>query len=165
MLLKRSKKEVDIYKKILAPLDGSKLAECTLEHIRAIAMGCQVPEVVLLQIIEPISRPGYLPAELAEDTYRRAKDTAEVQAKDYLSEVAESLGKEGIAVGTDIAYGLPADEILNYAKNNDVDLIIMSTHGRAGISRWVFGSVAERIVRHSLIPVLVVTPRGCRIST
>ena len=147
-----------MYKKILAPLDGSKFAECALEHIRAVATGCQVPEVVLLQIIEPIPSGGRLPSQPTEDMI-------EVQAKDYLSEAAERLRKEGVAVETDIAYGLPADEILNYSKNNKIDLIVMSTHGRAGISRWAFGSVAERIIRYSLTPVLIVTPRGCRNST
>jgi nucleotide-binding universal stress UspA family protein len=153
-----------MYKKILAPLDGSQLAECTLAHIKAVATACQVPEVVLLQIIEPITRRGYMPAELAEDTYRDTKEAAEVQAKDYLSEVADSLKKDGIAVETDIGYGLPADEILNYITDNGVDLTILSTHGRSGITRWVFGSVAERIVRHSVMPVLIVTPRGCRVG-
>ena len=153
-----------MYKKILAPLDGSQLAECTLAHIKAVATACQVPEVVLLQIIEPITRRGYMPAELADDTYRGAKEAAEVQAKDYLLEVADSLKKDGIAVETDIGYGLPADEILNYITDNEVDLTILSTHGRSGITRWVFGSVAERIVRHSVMPVLIITPRGCRIG-
>ena len=146
-----------MYQKVLVPLDGSKLAECVVEHVKSIATGCQVPTVVLLRVVEPISPPGYLPRGMAEDTYRDAKETAEVQAKNYLNETAERLKVEGIAVENDIADGLPADE-------KGVDLIIMSTHGKSGISRWFSGSVAEKVVGRSLIPVLIITPPGCRIS-
>jgi nucleotide-binding universal stress UspA family protein len=153
-----------MYQKILVPMDGSKLAECVLEHVKSIATGCQVPTVVLLRVVEPVSLPGYLPREMAEGSYRDARETAEVQAKNYLNEMAERLKAEGIAAETDIADGLPADEILNYAEQKRVDLIVMSTHGKSGISRWWSGSVAEKVVSQSLIPVLVVTPPGCRVS-
>ena len=153
-----------MYQKVLVPLDGSKLAECVVEHVKSIATGCQVPNVVLLRVVEPISPPGYLPRGIAEDSYRDARETAEVQAKNYLNEMAERLKTEGISVETDITDGLPADEILGYAERNQVDLIVMSTHGKSGISRWWSGSVAEKVVSQSLIPVLIVTPPGCRIS-
>ena len=55
-------------------------------------------------------------------------------------------------------------KILEYAQNNNIDLIIISTHGRSGISRWAFGSVADKVVRTSTVPVLTVTPTGCRIG-
>ncbi len=74
--------------------------------------------------------------------------------------MAANLSKEGIAAQTVIVSGRPVDEILSYASKNQVDLIIMSTHGRAGISRWVFGSVVERVLRHSAVPVLIVPPPG-----
>jgi len=157
-------REVKMYRKILVPMDGSKLAECVVEHVKSIATGCQVPTVVLLRVVEPIGPPGYLPRGVAEDTYRDARETAEIQAKDYLNGMAERLKAEGIAVETDIAVGLPADEILDYAAQNRVDLIVMSTHGRSGISRWWSGSVAEKVVSQSLIPVLIVTPPGCRVK-
>ena len=153
-----------MYQKVLVPLDGSKLAECVVEHVKSIASGCQVPNVVLLRIVEPIALHGHLPREMAEGAYRDARETAEVQAKNYLNEMAERLKGEGIAVETDIADGLPADEILRYAEDKGVDLIIMSTHGKSGVSRWFSGSVAEKVVSQSFIPVLVVTPPGCRIS-
>ena len=156
-----------MYQKVLVPLDGSKLAECVVEHVKSIATGCQVPTVVLLRVVEPFSPPTYfnLRHEMAtEDTYRDAKETAEAQAKNYLSEMAERLKAEGITVENDMAYGLPADEILNYAEQKQVDLIVMSTHGRSGISRWFSGSVTQKVVGQSLIPVLIVPPRGCRKS-
>lgn len=157
-------KEVKMYQKVLVPMDGSKLAECVLEHVKSIATGCQIPTVVLLRVVEPIALHGYLPREMAEGAYRDARETAEIQAKDYLNEKAEKLKAEGVLVETDITDGLPADEILSYAEEKGADLIVMSTHGKTGVSRWFSGSVAEKVVSQSLIPVLVVTPPGCRIS-
>ena len=149
-----------MYKRILAPLDGSQLSECTLEHVKAIATGCQVPEVILLWIIEPPTQIAEAPEEFIRDAGKRALD----YAKDYLSKVADSLKKENIATRTVVLGGRPADEILDYAKKNNVDLVIMSTHGRSGVSRWAFGSVTDRVVRHSIAPVLVASPEGCRVS-
>ena len=88
----------------------------------------------------------------------------EAESQDYLSRTADKLKQEGLAVETAILVGRAADEILGYASQNQVDLIIMSTHGRSGISRWVMGSVADRVLRHSAVPVLIIAPAGCRIS-
>ena len=60
--------------------------------------------------------------------------------------------------------GSPAEEILDYAQNNQVDLIVMSTYGRYGISRWAFGSVTDKVLRHSIATVLITSPSGCRIG-
>jgi len=147
-----------MYQKILAPLDGSELAETALRHVRAVATGCRVPKVVLLQVVRPIPQVH----GLAEEFRREEKERAEAEAKDYLAKVADSLKKEGVPAEIVIVCGMPAEQILDYAKKNEVDLIIMSTHGRSGVSRWVFGSVADRVVHHSATPVLIVTPPGFR---
>lgn len=147
-----------MYKKILAPLDGSKFSECSLEHIRAVATGCHVPEVVLLMVVELPRQP----LERGEEWPRFVEKKAHAEGEDYLSKLANSLKKEGIAVQTAVITGWPADKILDYADQNQVDLIIMSTHGRSGVTRWVFGSVADRVLRHSKAPVLMVPPPGCR---
>jgi len=152
-----------MYKKVLVPLDGSKLAECVVDHVKSIISGCKVPSVVLLRVIEPMRPHGYLPRDMAEESYRDARSTAEIQARDYLSKMAERLKTEGLKVEVDIIDGLPADEIINYAESNGTDLIIMSTHGKSGVSRWFSGSVAEKVIGQSLIPVLIVTPPGCRL--
>jgi len=151
-----------MYKRILAPLDGSEFSECSLEHIRAIATGCNVPKVVLLRIVEPL-RETY---EMGEDWRLNAEAKTQAEASDYLSKVTDNLKKDGVAAETVIEtvtlQGNAAYEILEYADKNQVDLIIMSTHGKSGISRWVFGSVADRVLRHSPVPVLVISPAGCR---
>jgi nucleotide-binding universal stress UspA family protein len=149
-----------MYKKILAPLDGSELSECTLDHVSAIGSGCQVPEVILLQVIEPLQTAAAI--EIPETFANTLSKQRKKDAGDYLRKAVERIKRSGLKVETAIANGEPADEILKYAEKNKVDLIVMSTHGRSGIVRWAMGSVAEKIVRHSPVPVLTVTPPGCR---
>jgi len=148
-----------MYKKILAPLDGSELAECALEHVRTVTKGRRAPKVILLQVIPFPAHPAHT---LSDELIRSESEKAEANARDYLAKVADSLRADGIAVETAIVRGGPAEEILDYAKENKVDLIVMSTHGRSGVSRWVFGSVAERVLRHSATPVLIVPSFGSR---
>ncbi len=158
-----------MYKKILVPLDGSDLAECALEHVKAIATGCNVPEVVLLRIVEPSSSfsTGELAAsnaKLATQVEQEVEKDHKTKAKQYIDKKADKLKKEGIAVTSAIISGKAAEGILNYAEKNNIDLIIMSTHGRSGISRWAFGSTADRVSHYSTVPILIVSPRGCRIA-
>lgn len=150
-----------MYQKILVPLDGSELSECALGHVMAIAKGCQVPEVVLLMAVEP--RPEA--PEGAVELRQQGEKRAEAYANEYIAKVADELKKEGIrSVQATAIKGRPDELILDYAKINDVDLIIMSTHGRSGVSRWAMGSVTDRVLRHSLAAVLVAAPEGCRVS-
>jgi nucleotide-binding universal stress UspA family protein len=144
-----------MYKKLLVPLDGSKLSEFALEHARAIASGCNVPEVVLLRVIEPVPREAYVGA--GEDVIRNAQERNKVVIQEYLSKLADDLKKEGIAAQAVVLSGNPANEILDYVNKSQPDLVIMSTHGRSGPSRWVLGSVAEKVVLHCPISVLIVT--------
>ncbi len=151
-----------MYRKILAPLDGSELSECSLEHVKVIAQGCQVPEVILLRVVEPIHSTeiaAYAEAGINIDMLMRDMESA---AQTYISKIAETLKSSGIPANGVIITGLAADTIMKYANENGVDLIIMSTHGRSGITRWFMGSVADKIVRHSSVPVLIVSPTGCR---
>ena len=146
-----------MYNKILVPLDGSKLAESILKHVREIVTGCHASEVVLLRIVEqaetgtPYSWGGVISAEQVTTLGKRVR----TEAKTYIRKVAEKLKKEGMAVKTHIVRGAPANIILDYAQKNQVDLIIMSTHGRSGISRWAFGSVTDKVIRNSPVPVLL----------
>jgi nucleotide-binding universal stress UspA family protein len=161
-----------MYNRILAPLDGSKLSECTLSQVADIAAGCHVTEVVLFTVLEPVRVPSFWPESQAETSTISANLEKTWQqmhrsAGQYLAASAESLKKAGIAVETVVTEKSEgqqvADIILDYARENKFDLIILSTHGRSGISRWAFGSVADKVVRYSRIPVLTVTPLGCRI--
>jgi nucleotide-binding universal stress UspA family protein len=142
-----------MYKKILVPLDGSRLSESVLDHVIAIASGCKAPEVVLLRARQPIhdaisDAVDYEVASKLDESYQK-------EAIEYLNRVSNNLRKSGLKVETVVLSGKPAEEILNYAQGSGVDLIIMSTHGRSGVTRWVLGSVADRVIRHSTVPVLV----------
>ena len=144
-----------MYKKLLVPLDGSELSECSLEHVKAVAKGCQAKEAVLLQVIEP--DPQVIDIGVSSERwYRDAQAKVQAEVKKYISQVADKLKKEGVAAKGVVIQGRAADEILDYATKNQMDLIIMSTHGRSGVSRWVFGSVAEKVIRHSTLPILIV---------
>ncbi len=156
-----------MYSKVLVPLDGLELAECILDHVRTIVTGCQVSEVVLLTVVEVYEKGlpsttwgGVISAEQGAEL--AAESIA--KAKNYLTQVANRLKEEGMFVQPVVIQGKVAEGILDYAVKNQVDLIMMSTHGRSGPSRWALGSVADRVIRHSLIPVLIVSPKGCRIT-
>jgi nucleotide-binding universal stress UspA family protein len=164
-----------MYQKVLVPVDGSQLGECVLEHVHAVATGCHVANVVLLHVLKPLSEPSHAhsmgegpdnhmtPSDDAA-AYHSERETSESEAKEYLAKVADRLGKDGVATRTEIARGDPAQEILLYAEKEGVDLIIISTHGRSGVTRWAFGSVADKVIRHSTVPVLVAVPKGCRMK-
>lgn len=160
-----------MYKSILVPLDGSKLSECTLEHVEAIAHGCNVADVTLLTVIEePQQFVGEAGSQsqikaMFQEMERMQKQVTD-NAEKYLDEASKQLSEENINAKTAVVRAKRpqgvADVIMEYAKNNATDLIIMSTHGRSGISRWAMGSVADKVVRSSIVPVLIVAPAGCR---
>jgi nucleotide-binding universal stress UspA family protein len=137
-----------MYKKILVPLDGSEFSARILPHVKAIATGCKVAEVILLMVEESKG--------LADDTVKVKTATT----MDYLSQVAADLKQEGIAAETIVLWGHPAAEIVDYIKDNQVDMVMMSTHGRSGASRWLLGSVTDRVMRHSGAPVFVASPKS-----
>lgn len=149
-----------MYKKILVTLDGSALSETSLEHVKSIVSGSPATEVVLLRVVEPIS--SFDASALAQSGYLIGDVQArkKADAADYLSKVTASLAKENINAKQVIAEGRAAEAIMEYSEKNQVDLIIMSSHGRTGISRWAFGSVADRILHQAGIPVLLVTVTG-----
>jgi nucleotide-binding universal stress UspA family protein len=152
-----------MYKKILVPLDGSELAECALEHVKAIALGCNVPEVVLLRVVEPTYLGGDA-LSASSIMYSNLINQIQQDAENYIKAANQKfLQLSGINARSTLTYGNAADEILKYAQNNQIDLIIMTTHGRSGVSRWLFGNVADRVSHHSTVPVLIVAPPGCRL--
>ena len=154
-----------MYNKILAPLDGSEVSECGLDHVKALASGCKVGEVVLFRVVVPIPSSAYVAyAETGGDWVAggdwMAKQEKQnyLEAENYLTQIAENLTKEGLNVQIVVASGRPAEAILDYARDNAVDLIIMSTRGKTGLSRWIRGSVVGRVARYSPIPILTIPP-------
>jgi nucleotide-binding universal stress UspA family protein len=150
-----------IYNTILVPLDGSDLAECSLEHVKAVALGCQASSVVLLSVVEPVGFTTVDP--LTEDYAVKVEVKVTETLTEYLNRIAGNLKKSGLNVKTVIANGSPAGVILDYARNENVDLIVLSSHGRSGVARWATGSVADRVANNSNVPVLLIAPKSCRI--
>ena len=155
-----------MYRKVMVPLDGSQLSECSLEHMKAIATGCHITEVILLRVVEPLSSNEVSAlAQVGGNPIAELETLYKTEATDYIAGMVQKLVKEGVSVRGEVINGKAADTILDYAGKNNVDLVIMSTHGRSGISRWAFGSVADKVVRYSIVPVLLVAPASCRINT
>lgn len=67
---------------------------------------------------------------------------------------------DGVEVTTEVIVGYPKEEIINFAKNNEVDLVVMGTHGRKGVDRVLFGSIAEKVLVQSPVPVVTIRPKG-----
>jgi len=149
-----------MYQKILVPLDGSTLAECVLPHLEVLARGCQVKNIVLVRVVEPIHMPTGDYA-LDPETVKKFETEHKLAAEAYLKNLAAKTAYAGAAVKTEVLYGTPAETLAEYASKNQVDLILIATHGRSGPSRWVWGSVADRILRSSCTPVLMVRAPGC----
>ena len=147
-----------MYSKVLVPLDGSELAECVLPHVKAIARGCSTGDVMLVEVVEPQAIWALEGIEAVDFVALQKADMA--AAKEYLSKVQSQLTSEGLNVSSEVLEGKAAESIIEFAEQNAVDLIAIATHGRSGISRWVFGSVADKLLRSSHVPVLMIRPAG-----
>jgi len=161
------RKEGEIFKKILVPLDGSKLAECVLPYVEELANNCAAEEVVLASVTERIQ--GYRAIEdysqpLEESLVPEAVGKKERQAQRYLDRLAKNFKDKGINVQTVVLLGHPAEEIAIYANNKGCDLIVIASHGRSGPSRWAHGSVTDKVFRASCVPILMVRAPGCIIG-
>jgi nucleotide-binding universal stress UspA family protein len=147
-----------MYKKIMVPLDGSKLAECVFPHLETIVKGCGSPEVIAVQAVEPLSVPyGREVAKFTSLEQVKAFETHQkAEAEKYLKEVVARLRKTGVNARADVIYGKAGEVLSDYATKNKIDLVIIATHGRSGVSRWVWGSVADRLIHSVSVPVLMV---------
>jgi len=144
-----------MYKKILVPLDGSELATKGLAEAEKLApiFGA---EIVLFQVVPfmPIYGSPELVTPLIVD--EKQKETAER----YLHNLAEEEKKKGFKVTSMVKTGQQvAVEIIDFAKESGVDLIVMCTHGRSGITRWVLGSVAHKVLTRAETPILLLRPK------
>jgi nucleotide-binding universal stress UspA family protein len=140
-----------MYKRVLIPLDGSRLARGILPFILQIAGPLDL-EVVLVYVLRQI-----MPQAIEGTAHFTVDDVAArlSEAREYLAPVAADLRRQGVRVTTDARYGEPVAEIVASARDNRADLIAMTTHGRTGFGRLLFGSVAEAVLRQAEIPVLM----------
>jgi nucleotide-binding universal stress UspA family protein len=140
-----------MYKRVVVPLDGSPLAEGMLRFVVDIAGPLDL-EVVLLRVIRVLPRPV---TESVRAAVLENVEYSPADALEYLAPLAGELGRRGIRVQTKVRRGEPVEEIVDCAREVDADLIAMTTHGRSGLGRWLFGSVAEAVLREAEIPVFL----------
>jgi len=141
-----------MYKKILVPLDGSELAKKALDEAEKLAK-CFGAEMMLFQVVPfmPIyGSPELVTPLIVDEKHKEA-------AEKYLANLAEELKKKGLRVTATVRTGQQvAVEIIDFAKESGADLIVMCTHGRSGITRWMLGSVALKLLTRGETPILLI---------
>lgn len=140
-----------MYKRILVPLDGSELAQLTMPFAEKIA-GRLGSRIMLLYVSESLEDSRNPERQLY---LQRMITVAKADIKQY----TDKLKRKRIKVESAILVGDPASEIVDYAQKEDFSLIVMSTHGRSGIKRWALGSVADRVLRGTEKPIVLVRAR------
>ena len=133
---------------LLVPLDGSEVAECVLPHIEALAAVNKAVDITFLHVVQPLNML------LADQIYKaQIISDAITEAESYIRQVISGLQHKG-KTHVKVITGKAADSILDYAETNHIKLIVMSSHGQSGISRWSYGSVADKVLHESRVPVL-----------
>ena len=150
-----------MYNTILVPLDGSKLAECVLPHVETLVKGSQAKRVIFARVVEPF-RPPMTDYVINEDQLKKVDKEHKEYAEKYLKEIlGQAKYGGGVKIDSVVLYGDVADALAEFATKNKADIIVIATHGRSGVSKWVWGGVADRILRSACVPVLMVRAPGC----
>jgi nucleotide-binding universal stress UspA family protein len=142
------------YGSVLIPLDGSPLAEGIIPFVIDIAGPLDV-RVILLRVVPPAipEEPLMGPRALMKDL-----ETKMMAARDYLTAIGEDLWRRGVRAQSRVRSGFPAAEIVAARRETDADLIAMTTHGRTGFKRLIYGSIAAAVLRDADSPVLLMRP-------
>jgi len=144
----------DLIRRILVPLDGSKMSEGSLKTVEVMAARLSA-EIVLFQAIEPVRYiPGF--ETMVPNVVLPSDDEIKRSAAKYLNGIEKPLKQNGIRTSSVITTDAPAEAIIDYADSGNINIIAMTTHGFSGIKRWVFGSTAEKVLQASTKPVLVI---------
>lgn len=177
-----------MYHKVVVPLDGSKLAETAIPHLEEIARGCQIPEIYLISVTEPIRGVLKVPDEVKLALEKSENPLAQTNniyagmvspaaspilrdmpvtlgkmgktALNYLNKIAQQLRKKGFQTEVRVLIGSPADEILRFVEEQQADLIVMASRGESGFSNWDIGSITGKVVRAARVPVFLVKPEA-----
>ncbi len=145
-----------MYKKILVPLDGSKLAEVALAHVEQLAWELG-SSLILLRVVRPPRAVEYTRQEEMMALNREREAVFKHDAETYLAAHRGELRNKNLEVSTHIIVSeAVATAILDFAESEGVDLIAMSTHGRSGLGRWVYGSVADKVLQGAICPILLI---------
>ncbi|MBZ0276472.1 MAG: universal stress protein [Anaerolineae bacterium] len=144
---------------VIVPLDGSELAEEAITHAKNIV--APQGKITLLSAVDIPEVPiyGYYPPAAIPD-YESAEENLLPRAQSYLDELGKHVKEDGFTVGTEAHVGEPAQVIIEAAERLKVDAIVMSTHGRSGLSRWLFGSVTSKVLSAKPCPVYVIPSKN-----
>jgi nucleotide-binding universal stress UspA family protein len=150
-----------MYERILVPLDGSDVAESVLPNVEDLVVRMApttVIEVILLQVVSTLTYNVLTDDEAAQLPYNK-DELEQIKRKvlEYLEKVAERMRSKGINVKTTASAGHAAEEIIKAAHDTNTNLIAMSTHGLSGLKRWALGSITDKVLHESDIPVLVIS--------
>ena len=139
-----------MFERILVTLDTSELAEKALPHGIDLAKACgaELHLVCVVPVVNPEAMQG---AGVAVDWAQQV-----AHSREYMKGVRKEIMASGLEVEWDVCQGDITEEILRYCEQQECDLIVMTTHGRSGLGRWVYGSIADRVLRHASVPVLLV---------
>lgn len=145
-----------MYNKIMVALDGSSLAECVLPHVKAFIEKYHVEKIVFVRVVEPalIFHSGEYP--ISPEVLMESESAGKSAAKNYLDEIVNRFKQEGTKLQSEVLTGRVAESIVDFAEKNNFDLILIATHGRSGVRRWVRGSIADKVLHSSNVPVLII---------
>jgi len=155
-----------MYSHLLVPLDGSEASERALAHAQSLASAFDA-RVHLLQVISlsheyevyhGAGETGLTAMEYSIEMAEQVTAARQTRAEDYLRATAARLEAHGIPVQTSVRQGMTLENITDFVAENGIDLIVMSTHGRSGLQRFFIGSVTDRVIRFSHVPVLAIPP-------
>jgi nucleotide-binding universal stress UspA family protein len=147
-----------MYSKILVPLDGSVRAEAVLPHVEELALRSK-SQVLLLRVVDLVAPIGAVePAYVGLRRREMEQETREARA--YLMPLQGKFRQKGIDAHTLVAYGRTVDAILDTAESQNVDLIAIASHGRSGLARVVYGSVAAGLLQRARQPLLFIPSRA-----
>jgi nucleotide-binding universal stress UspA family protein len=147
-----------MFSNILVPLDGSELAECVMTHVEALAGGHKNVAITFLYVVQPLDAP------MVQASYRKKIESeGKAAAQAYVKKLCSRVAFKDNASGK-VLIGKAADTIVNFAEKSKVDLIVMATHGRSGVSEFFYGSVAEKVIHAAKVPIWMVKAASCQMS-
>ena len=154
---KAALQQKSLVKRILLPLDGSKLGEVAIPYAEALAQVFGAELVLFQAFITPASPVGYCEGlSMSPTAFKEREEQIRASAMDYLDSLGKAFQEKGLRTLSVVREGSAPEQILEYAETNGIDLVAMSTHGRSGIGRWVLGSVTDKVLHAGDTAVLTV---------
>ena len=146
-----------MYNTILVPLDGSKRAEAIIPHVEELSQRYGA-KVIFLQVVEP--KIVGIGSDVTYSVYQDSVSSINKEAESYLDGIKNEFKEKGIEGYSKVVHGYIVETIIDVAKREDVDLIALASHGRSGLSRVFYGSVAAGVLHRADRPLLLVRSRG-----